>query len=324
MKMVQMTAVGGPEVMELVDVPEPQPGPGEVRVANQAIAINFHEINERRGQGHAPELPAALGSDFAGLIDALGSGVEHLKLGDRVVGMTLRGAYAEKSCAPGALVMPIPEGVSPEQAASCPVAGLTAHFLLRDNHVGPDTTLVAYAGAGSVGCFVGGLAKRIGCTSIALVSTEEKAAVAKQAGYTFVVEYRQQEPVAAVRELTGGRGADLVLDSVAGPDFERSFDMCAPDGIVELFGHAAGDPSPQALFSFLGKARNLGLRHFFLGTTIATRMPEIAPAFQALFTAFREGDLHLPITRMPLAEVREAHRRIEAQETVGKVILQPQ
>ena len=105
--------------------------------------------------------------------------------------------------------------MSYEQAASCPVAGLTAHFLLRDNHVGPDTTLLAYAGAGSVGCFVGGLGKRIGCTSIALVSSEEKAVVARRAGYSFVVEYRQQEPVAAVRELTGGRGADLVLDSVA-------------------------------------------------------------------------------------------------------------
>ena len=323
MKMVHMTAVGGPEVMELVEVPEPQPGPGEVRVANQAIAINFHEINERRGQGHAPALPAALGSDFAGPIDALGPGVEHLKLGDRVVGMTLRGAYAEKTCAPSALAIPIPEGVSYEQAASCPVAGLTAHFLLRDNHVGTDTTLVAYAGAGSVGCFVGGLARRTGCTSIALVSSEEKAAVAKKAGYSHVVDYRRREPVAAVREITGGRGADLVLDSVAGPEFERSYDMCAPDGVVELFGHAAGDPSPEILLSFLGKGRNLGLRSFFLGTTIATRLPEIAPAFQALFGALRDGDVYLPITRMPLAEVRKAHPRIEARETVGKVILPP-
>jgi NADPH2:quinone reductase len=323
MKMVHMTAVGGPEVMELVDVPEPKPGPGEVRVANQAIAINFHEINERRGQGQTPDLPAAMGSDFAGPIDELGPGVEHLKLGDRVVAMNLRGAYAEKTCAPSALAFPVPEGVTTEQAASCPVAGLTAHFLLRDNCVGPGTTVVAYAGAGSVGCFVGGLGKRIGCTTIALVSTEEKAAVAEKAGYTHVVQYRKREPVAAIRQLTGGRGADLVLDSVAGPDFERSFEMCAPDGVVELFGHAAGDPSPEALLSFLGKARNLGLRHYFLGTTIATRMPEIAPAFEALFTAFREGALYLPITRMPLAEVREAHRRIEAQETFGKVILQP-
>jgi len=323
MKMVHMTAVGGPEVLELVDVEQPKPGPGHVRVANRAIAINFHEINERRGQGHTPELPAPMGSDFAGIIDEVGAGVEHLKVGDRVVGMTLRGAYAEKTCAPAVIAIPIPDGVTEEQAASCPVAGLTAHFLLHDNHVGPDTTVVAYAGAGSVGCFIGGLGQRIGCTTIALVSTADKAEIAKRAGYTHVVVYRDEDPVAAVTRLTGGAGADLVLDSVGGPKFEQSYDLCGVDGTVVLFGHAAGDPSPALLLSFLGKGRNLGLRHYFLGTTLATRLGEILAAFESLFAAFEDGDLYLPITRMPLAEVREAHRRIEAQETVGKIILQP-
>ena len=202
------------------------------------------------------------------------------------------------------------------------MAGLTAHFLLSDNHVGPDTTVVSYAGAGSVGCFVGGIARQIGCTSIALVSTEEKTEVARQAGHTHVVNYRAEDPLEAVRRLTGG-GADLVLDSVGGPDFERSFDMCGVDGTVVLFGHAAGDPSPQALLSFMGKGKNLGLRFFFLGTTIAARLPEIAPAFESLFALFQQGAIALPIARMPLAEVVEAHRRIEAQETFGKVILIP-
>ena len=323
MKMVHMTAVGGPEVLELVDVEEPKPGPGDVRVANRAIAINFHEINERRGQGHTPQLPAPMGSDFAGTIDEVGAGVEHLKVGDRVVGMTLRGAYAEKTCAPAVIAIPIPDGVTEEQAASCPVAGLTAHFLLHDNHVGPHTTVVAYAGAGSVGCFIGGIGRRIGCTTIALVSTRDKAEIATRAGYTHVVVYRDQDPVAAVERLTGGAGADLVLDSVGGSKFEQSYDLCGADGTVVLFGHAAGDPSPALLLSFLGKGRNLGLRHYFLGTTLATRLGEIPAAFASLFAAFKNGDLYLPITRMPLAEVREAHRRIEAQETVGKIILQP-
>jgi NADPH2:quinone reductase len=322
MKLVHMTAVGGPEVLKLVDVEEPEPGPGEVRVASEAIAINFHEINERRGMGHAPELPAAMGSDFAGRIDAVGEGVEHLKVGDRVVGMVPRGAYAEKTCLPGALAVPIPEGVTSDQAASCPVAGLTAHFLLRDNHVGPDTTVVTYAGAGSVGCFVGGIARQIGCTTIALVSTGEKAEIARQAGHAHVVNYREEDPLAAVGRLTSG-GADLVLDSVGGPDFERSFDMCGVDGTVVLFGHAAGDPSPETLLSFLRKGKNLGLRFFFLGTTIAARLPEIAPAYESLFAGFTSGTICLPISRMPLAEVAEAHRRIEAQETFGKVVLQP-
>jgi NADPH2:quinone reductase len=323
MKMVHMTAVGGPEVLKLVDVEEPEPGPGEIRVANQAIAINFHEINERRGQGTTPGLPAPMGSDFAGPIDGVGEGVDALKVGDRVVGMAMRGAYAEKTCTPAALAFPIPEGVTSEQAASCPVAGLTAYFLLYDNHVGPDSTVVAHAGAGSVGCFVAGVAKRIGCTTIGLVSTDEKAEIAKKAGYTHVVVYRKEDPVAAIERLTNGRGADLVLDSVGGPDFEKSYDMCGVEGTVVLFGHAAGDPTPEALLSFQGKGKNLGLRVFFLPTTMFARMSVLATAYQELFAGFQSGDIYLPIDRMPLAEVREAHRRIEAQETVGKVILQP-
>ena len=323
MKTVHMTAVGGPEVLKLVDVEEPEPGPGEIRVANQAIAINFHEINERRGQGTTPGLPAPMGSDFAGPIDEVGEGVEALKVGDRVVGMAMRGAYAEKTCTAAALAFPIPDGVTTEQAASCPVAGLTAYFLLYDNHVGPDTTVVAHAGAGSVGCFVAGVAKRIGCTTIGLVSTAEKAEIAKKAGYTHVVIYREEDPVAAISRLTNGGGADLVLDSVGGPSFEQSYEMCGLDGTVVLFGHAAGDPSQEALLSFMGKGKNLGLRVYFLPSTMFARLPELATAYQSLFAAFQSGDIHLPITRMPLAEVREAHRRIEAQETVGKVILQP-
>jgi NADPH2:quinone reductase len=318
-----MTAVGGPEVLEIANVVEPEAGAGEVRVAVEAIAINFHEINERRGQGHVPELPAVMGSDFAGRIDKLGPGVEHLRVGDRVVGMVPRGAYAEKVCVPATLAIPIPDHVTTEQAASCPVAGLTAHFMLHDNHVGPDSTVVCHAGAGSVGCFVGGVGSRIGCTTIGLVSTEAKVKVAEQARYSHVVNYRSEDPVEAIRRLTGGRGASLVLDSVGGPHFERSFDMCGVEGSVVLFGHAAGDPSPEALLSFVDKGRNLGLRTFFLGTTLGARLPEIAATFRSLFAAFQAGAIHLPITRMPLAEVREAHRRIEAQETVGKVILQP-
>ena len=321
MKMVHMTAVGGPEVMKLVDVEEPEPGPGQVRVANEAIAINFHEINERRGQGHTPPLPAPLGSDFAGPIDKLGEGVTHLKVGDRVVGIALRGAYAEKTCA--ILAIPIPGGVSTDQAASCPVAGLTAYFLLHDNHVGPDSTVLAYAGAGSVGCFLGGIVRRIGCTSIALVSTDAKAEIARAAGHTHVVNYREEDPVAAVERLTDGKGADLVLDSVGGSEFEQSYDLCGVDGTVVLFGHAAGDPTPDMLVSFLDKGKNLGLRHFFLGTTLGARLPEVVRAFEELFAAFQAGDIALPLTHLPLAEVQEAHRRIEAQETVGKVILQP-
>lgn len=323
MKLVQMTAVGGPEVLELVDVPEPEPEYGEVRVKNEAIAINFHEINERRGQGETPDLPVAVGSDFAGYVDKLGEGVTHLAEGDRVVGIAARGAYAEKTCTMSMLAIPLPDGVSFEQAAACPVAGLTAHFLLSDNHVDADSTIVMHAGAGSVGCFVGGLVRQIGCTSIALVSTAEKAEVAKTAGHTHVVNYREQNAVDAVRELTNGEGADVVYDSVAGENFLRSFDMAGIGGTVVLFGHAAGDPPADQFSAWMAGNRNQGLRQFFLGTVIANRMMELMPAYQRLFDAFVAGQLYLPITTLPLTEAREGHRRIEAQETFGKVILRP-
>ncbi len=323
MQMVHMTAVGGPEVLELVDVPEPTPEYGEIRVKNEAIAINFHEINERRGQGETPSLPSPMGSDFAGYIDVVGEGVTHLKAGDPVVGITNHGAYAEKTCTMSMLAMSVPDGVTFEQAASCPVAGLTAHFLLGDHHVGPDSTIVMHAAAGSVGCFMGALVKRLGCTSIGLVSTAAKADVARAAGHTHVVNYREEDPVAAVKKLTGGAGADVVYDSVAGPNFIRSFDMLDIGGRVVLFGHAAGDPPAEQFSAWTAGNRNLGLHQFFLGTVIANRMAELAGAYSGLFDAFKAEAIHLPMTMLPLSEVREAHRRIEAQETTGKVILVP-
>lgn len=323
MRMVHMTAVGGPEVLQVVDVPEPTPEYGEVRVKNQAIAVNFHDINERRGQGETPALPAAVGTDFAGYVDVLGEGVTHLQEGDPVVGITARGAYAEKTCTMAMLAMPIPDGVTFEQAAACPVAGLTAHFLLADHHVAADTTIVVHAAAGSVGCFMGALVKQIGCTSIGLVSTAAKAEAARTAGHTHVVNYREADPVSAVGDLTDGRGADVVYDSVAGPNFLRSFDMLAIGGRVVLFGHAAGDPPAEHFTAWLAGNRNLGLHQFFLGTVLGNRMMELAPAYTRLFDAFKAEEIHLPMTMLPLNDVSEAHRRIEAQETVGKVILAP-
>ena len=323
MKMVHMTAVGGPEVLQLVDGPEPEPQYGEVRVKNEAIAINFHDINERRGQGDTPALPSLMGTDFAGYVDMVGEGVSHLKTGDPVVGITTHGAYAEKTCTMSMLAMSLPDGVKFEQAASCPVAGLTAHFLLADHQVRADSTIVMHAAAGSVGCFMGALVKRLGCTSIGLVSTAAKAEVALKAGHTHVINYKEEDPVAAVKKITAGAGADVVYDSVAGPNFIRSFDMLDLGGRVVLFGHAAGDPPAEQFTAWTAGNRNLGLHQFFLGTVLANRMAELAPAYTGLFDAFKAEEIYLPMTMLPLSEVQEAHRRIEAQETVGKVILVP-
>lgn len=324
MNAIHVTAAGGPEVMKLVEIDEPVAGPGMLRLKNHAIAINFHDIQSRR-HGEAGLVPPFVpGTDFAGVVDAVGDGVEGFAQGDRILGIQVNGAYAEKTLVPAMLATRIPAEVSFEQAACCPVAGLTAYFLVRDNHVGQGTSVVAHAAAGSVGCFLGALLRQAGAVSIGLVSSDAKAKTALAAGYTHAINYRSEDALARVRELTGGRGADLVLDSVAGPQMGRSFEMLRPGGTVVLFGHAAGDPPADAILqTFLTSGRNLGLRTYFLGTTIATEMPRLAEGYAALFDLFRRGAIELPMEKLPLASAADGHARIEGQKTVGKVLLIP-
>jgi len=324
MQAIQYDRLGGPEVLHVVELPIPDPPPGFVRIRNRAVAVNFHDINTRRGDEPDVTFPILPGTDFAGVVDAVGEGVEHLKVGDRVLGINASGGYAEYSLAFSAIAVPIPDGLSFEQAASCPVAGLTAYFLARQVcSVTRETTVVAHAAAGSVGCFLGGLLRQIGATGIGLVSSDEKAEIAKRAGHTHVVNYRREDPVARVRELTGDRGADVVYDSVAGPHFQRSIDMAAVDGTIVLFGHAAGDPPMEAITAFLRAGRNLGLRTYFLGATIQAHMEQIGPAYHTLFEGLMSGAITLPIEEMPLREAAAAHAKIESQRSVGKVILIP-
>jgi NADPH2:quinone reductase len=323
-KAIHVTGRGGPEVMKAVEIPEPEPGPGSLRLRNHAVAVNFHDIQSRRHGEPGLEPPYVPGTDFAGRVDAVGPGVTGFAPGDRVLGIATHGACAEASLVPAALATPIPDGVSFEQAAACPVAGLTAFFLLEDNGVGDGTVVLGHAAAGSVGCFLGALLRRRGAHGIGLVSTAAKAQVAREAGWRDVVVYTQEDPVERVKALTGGRGAALVLDSVAGPRFARSVEMAATGGTLVLFGRAAGDPPPEAILeTFLGSGRNLGLRTYFLGTTIATQLERIPQAYAALFALFREGAIHLPMERLPLTQAADAHARIERGETVGKLILAP-
>jgi NADPH2:quinone reductase len=324
MKAIHVTALGGPEGMKPVELDAPEPGEGALRVRNHAVAVNFHDIQSRRHGEPGLPLPYVPGTDFAGVVDAVGPGVEGFAPGDRVVGIATHGAYAEATCLPALLATRIPEGVSFAQAAACPVAGLTAFFLVEDGGVGEGTRVVGHAAAGSVGCFLGALLRARGAHGIGLVSTEAKAEVARRAGWREVVVYRREDPLARVRELTDGLGAALVLDSVAGPGFARSVEMAAPGGTIVLFGRAAGDPPPEAILeTFLGSGRNLGLRTYFLGTTLATQLARLPEAWAALFALFRQDAIDLPMETLPLSQAAEAHARIERQETVGKVILTP-
>jgi len=323
MRAIQQTDVGGPEVLRATELPEPQPGPGQLRIRNRAVAINFHDVIARRESPDAP-LPYVPGTDVAGEVDAVGEGVEGFGPGDRVVAIHFHGGYAEKSAVLAGLATRIPDDVSFEQAAACPVAGLTSWFLLEDLGVGPDSTVLVHAAAGSVGCFLGGLLRERGATSIGLVSTPAKAEIARKAGHAHVVDRRREDVAARVQELTGGGGAEVVYDSVAGPDFARSFACCAVGGTVVLFGRAAGPPPDAALHeAFLEARRNLGLRTFFLGTTLAHQAARLPGAWEALFRGLAGDRIFLPLETLPLEEAPRAHARLEAGETVGKLILTP-
>lgn len=324
MQAIHMTRVGGPEVLEVVDVPEPEVLPGCVRVRNRAIAVNFHDINMRRGDDPGTEVPVVPGTDFAGVVDAVGDGVDHVRVGDRVVGITMHGAYAESTMTLAPLVIPLPEAVSFEQAASCPVAGLTAYFMSHQLvRIEPGMAVAVYAAAGSVGCFMGAMLRELKAVSIGIVGSAEKAEIARRAGYVHVVNYRSEELVARVLALTNGEGAAVVFDSVAGPQFRRTIDLAAVDGMVVVFGRAAGPPPQEAIDYWLRCQKNLAVRTYFLGTTIQNRLPEVPAAYSHLFAGLASGAIHLPITTMPLRDAARAHARIEGQQTVGKVILVP-
>ena len=324
MKAIHVSAVGGPEVLKLVDVPEPEAAPGTLLLRNRAVGVNFHDVQIRRHGTRSQTPPFIPGTDFAGDVEAVGKGVRDFAVGDRVLGIAMAGAYAEKSVVPAVLATRIPEKISYEQAAACPLPGLTSCFMIRDHRVGEATNVVVHAAAGSVGCFMGGLLALKRAPSIGLVSTEEKAEVARRAGYLHVINYRREDPVERVRQLTASAGADVVYDSVAGPGFARSFEMCRAGGTVVVFGRAAGDAPREVIDqAFLGAARNLGLRTYFLGTTLFSDPQSHREAYPTLFDGLASGAIFLPLETFPLEEAAEAHARIEGQQTVGKLILLP-
>lgn len=324
MRAIHVTARGGPEVLKEVEVPEPEVARGTLRIRNRAIGVNFHDTHVRRrgvrGQAH-PFIP---GSDFAGEVDAVGERVEGFAEGDRVMGINAGGAYAEKSVVPAVLAVRIPDEISYAQAAACPVPGLTACFMIRDHGVGEATNVVVHAAAGSVGCFMGGLLAQKRAPAIGLVSSELKAEVARRAGYPHVINYREEDPVEQVRQITAGAGADFVYDSVGGADFARSFEMCRAGGTVVSFGFAAGEPPREILEeAFLRAARNLGLRTYFVGTVLFSDPHSIRDAARTLFEGLASGAIQLPIETVPFEAAADAHARIESQQTVGKLILLP-
>jgi NADPH2:quinone reductase len=320
MKAVRIHAPGGHEALVFQDVPEPEPGAGEARVRVEAAGVNFIDVYHRTGAYKVP-LPATLGREGAGRVEAVGTDVREVAPGDLVAWAMSPGAYAEKAVVPARLLVRIPEGVSARQAAAVMLQGMTAHYLAYSTYpLKPGDSCLVHAGAGGVGLLLTQIAKMRGARVLSTVSTPEKAALAKQAGADVTIRYTEEDFEAEVRRLTEGRGVAVVYDSVGKATFEKSLGSLAPRGTLALFGQSSGavPPLDPQLLSDRG---SLYLTRPTLVHHIATREELLARAGDVLGWV-RDGRLTVRIDReFPLSDAAAAHRALESRATAGKVLL---
>lgn len=322
MKAIRFYEIGGPEVLRFEDTELAAPGPGQVRIRHSAIAINFRDILVRRGQHPVQSLPSGLGTESAGVIEAIGAGVAEFAVGDQVACVCRpEGAYAEARVVPAARVVKLPERIDERTAASMMVRGMTARYLLRSTYrVEPGDTIVVHAAAGGVGLILTQWAKHLGATVIGTVGSSSKEPVARAHGCDYV--FRYDNFMEKVRELTGGRGAAAVYDSVGQATFERSLRSLRPRGVLASYGEASGDPDPVPPRR-LGPLGSIFLTHPSLPDYTATRADLLEVAGD-LFTMVASGKIKIEINHTyPLREAAQAHRDVEGRKTTGSVVLIP-
>ncbi len=322
MKAIRVHQQGDPEALQYEDVPLPEPGEGEARIKTEAIGVNFIDIYHRKGV-YALPTPFTPGSEAAGIVDAVGSGVSEVKVGDRVAQAMERGSYAEYAVVPAWKLVKIPDSVSSQAAAAVMLQGLTAHFLSHSTYPlqNGEWTLV-HAAAGGVGLLLTQLAKRRGAQVIGTVSTEEKAELARQAGADEVILYTQDDFEAETRRITNGKGVDVVYDSVGKDTFDKSLKCLRPRGYMVLYGASSGPVlpfDPQRLNS----GGSLYVTRPSLGHYIQDRA-ELLQRSDELFAMMAAGELDVRIDKtFALADAAEAHRYMEARQSKGKVLLIP-
>jgi NADPH2:quinone reductase len=289
MKAIQITQIGGPEVLTLADLPVPTPKPGEVIVKVHATGVNFIDIYYREGRYKA-QLPFIDGQEAAGTVESIGEGVTGFAIGDHVAWCNVLGTYAEYAIAPADRLVKLPDGVDTKLAAAVMLQGMTAHYLAHDTFPlkAGDTALV-HAAAGGVGLLLTQMAAQIGVRVIATVSTQEKAALAKDAGAAEVILYTQEDFEEKTRSLTKGRGVDVVYDSVGKTTFEKSLNVLRPRGLMALFGGSSGAVPPFDLIELAGKGSLFVTRPTLKHYTL-TR-DELAKRATAVFDAVAGGRL---------------------------------
>jgi NADPH2:quinone reductase len=320
MRAIQVSRTGGPEVLELVELPRPEPRAGEVLVRVHASGVNFIDTYLREGR-YPAGLPFVPGQEAAGVIEALGEGVGGFGVGDRVAWNGTRGTYAEFACAPANDLLKIPDALSFEDAAAVLLQGLTAHYLVHDTYrvQGGDGVLV-HAGAGGVGLLLTQMAKQMGAKVMTTVSTQEKAALSREAGAEEVVLYTQASFVDAVKRATNGVGLPVVYDSVGKTTFEDSLKCLRPRGLLALYGASSGAAPPFDLIR-LSTMGSLYVTRPTLKDYVQTR-EELERRAKDVFGAVAHGGLKVRVgQRYPLAEARQAHVDLQARRTTGKVLL---
>ena len=322
MKAIQIKQVGGPEAMELVDLPVPQPKANEAVVKLSASGVNFIDVYQREGR-YKVALPFVLGQEGAGTVTAVGADVKSVKVGDRVAWTSVLGSYAEYSAVPADRLVQVPAGVSDQQAAAAMLQGMTAHYLAHDSYpLKRGETALVHAAAGGVGLLLVQMAHNIGARVIATVSTEEKAKLAREAGADEIIFYTQQDFEAETKRLTGGKGVDVVYDSVGKTTFEKGLNILRPRGMMALYGGSSGAVPPFDPIILTQKG-SLFLTRPSLGNYIATRA-ELEARSGAVFGMMASGKLKLRIEHTyPLAEAQRAHRELEGRKTTGKLLLIP-
>src|SRR4051812_17909509 len=322
-KAIVVERTGGPEVMQVRDVPTPEPGPGEVRIRQHAVGVNFIDVYYRMGLYKAASLPFVPGVEAAGEIESVGSGVTELRPGQRVAYPMVQGAYAEERVMPAAKVVALPDEISFEDAAGVLMKGMTAQYLLRQTlPLERGDTVLFHAAAGGVGNIACQWARHLGLTLIGTAGGPEKCARVREAGAAHAIDYHSEDFVARVKELTGGAGVKAVFDGVGRDTLMRSLDCLRPFGMLVSFGQSSGPVPPFDIVTLSTKG-SLYLTRPTLATYAADRARFTRMAAE-LFDVVKSGAVKPAAQqRYPLAEVARAHADLEARRTTGASILIP-
>ena len=323
---IQITQFGGPEVLQLVELPVGEPGPGEIRIRHHACGLNFIDVYQRTGLYQNP-LPLALGMEGAGIVEAVGDGVTHLRPGDRAAyASNPPGAYSEARVMPARAVCKLPDAIDFDTGAAMMLKGLTAQYLLKKTlpaeGLQPGDFVLFHAAAGGVGLIACQWAKALGLQLIGTAGSDAKCQLALQHGAAHAINYAKEDFVARVKDITGGKGVKVVYDSVGKDTWEGSLNCLRPFGLMASFGNASG-PVPPFAPGILGAKGSLYVTRATLFTHIATREATQAMA-DDLFDVVASGKVRIRIDqRYALADVAQAHRDLEARQTTGCSVLTP-